>query len=182
LNFDSFLPLFGDKALKIPVAAITDADPVSDEEEDEDQEEDEDAPEPEPLYPAPGDVIKVSANTAKMKKRADGFVQVFHGLKTFEYDLALDSENRDAMLKALADIHPRIAKSLRVTVDAAPDDAAKARALFSGMFERRQNNVQKGRYAQALAQVLADKTVKCNTPDYIVEAIKHACQVDTVKP
>ena len=29
LNFDSFLPLFGDKALKIPVAVLTDADPVA---------------------------------------------------------------------------------------------------------------------------------------------------------
>ena len=29
LNFDSFLPLFGDNALKIPVAVLTDADPVA---------------------------------------------------------------------------------------------------------------------------------------------------------
>ena len=29
LNFDSFMPLFGDNALKIPVAVLTDADPVA---------------------------------------------------------------------------------------------------------------------------------------------------------
>jgi putative ATP-dependent endonuclease of OLD family len=81
LNFDSFLPLFGDKALKIPVAILTDADPVPPEAEaptaalagaaaDESVDEGEDD-DPEPVYPAPGDVVTVSANTAKMKVRED---------------------------------------------------------------------------------------------------------------
>lgn len=30
LNFDSFLPLVGEKALRIPVSLITDADPLTD--------------------------------------------------------------------------------------------------------------------------------------------------------
>src|SRR5690606_3499684 len=92
LNFDSFLPLFGQSALKIPVAVITDADPF---------EEAKDDSEPKALYPAPGDTPIVSSNTASMKKREDAFVKVFHGLKTLEYDLALHEENRKAMLSAL---------------------------------------------------------------------------------
>lgn len=32
LNFDSFLPLFGEQGLRIPVAVITDADPFEEEE------------------------------------------------------------------------------------------------------------------------------------------------------
>jgi len=44
------------------------------------------------------------------------------------------------------------------------------------MFERPQNNVQKGRFGQALAQVIADGAA-CVVPDYIREAITHACQV-----
>lgn len=80
LNFDSFLPLFGEHALKIPVALITDADPV--------QEQDGEGI-PRAQYPALGDVVKVSANTAKMKEREDTYVKVFHGLKTLEYDFAL---------------------------------------------------------------------------------------------
>ena len=203
LNFDSFLPLFGDEALKIPVAVLTDADPVAPkqtasvvasagspdpetaatagaEQPDEEDDEDEDA---EPVYPAPGDAIIVSPNTAKMKSCEDTYVRVFHGLKTFEYDLALEPANRDAMLAALRELHPRIAKSLKLKVDAETGDAAKARALFSGMFERSKNNVQKGSFAQSLAQVISDPKVPFTVPGYIHRAIEHACQVaGTTKP
>lgn len=172
LNFDSFLPLFGDNALKIPVAVVTDADPVD---------EPADGSEPEALYPVLGDVVKVSDNTAKMKGRVDSFVKVFHGLKTLEYDLALHADNRAAMLKALRELHPKIADTVQAAVDAASDDAAKARALFTGMFERKQNNVQKGRFGQALAQVLSDGAV-CKVPDYIRDAIAHACQLAPAQP
>ncbi|OGQ60363.1 MAG: ATP-dependent endonuclease, partial [Deltaproteobacteria bacterium RIFCSPLOWO2_02_FULL_53_8] len=166
LNFDSFMPLFGETALKIPVALITDADPVDEPADDS---------EPKTLYPAPGDVIKISDNTAKMRKSEDSYVKVFHGLKTLEYDLALHADNRTAMLKALKELHPKIAAKVQAQVDAAGSDATKARALFSGMFEREQNNVQKGRFGQALAQVLSDGAA-CTVPDYIRNAIVHACQ------
>lgn len=167
LNFDSFLPLFGEKALKISVALLTDADPVD---------EPVDGSEPQALYPAPGDAVKVSDNTAKMKASEDTFVKVFHGLKTLEYDLALHADNRTAMLKALKELHPKIGETVEAAVNAAADDATKARALFSGMFERKQNNVQKGRFGQALAQVLSDGAA-CKVPNYICDAIVHACQV-----
>ena len=49
------------------------------------------------------------------------------------------------MLAASRDIHPQIGADLATTVDGAGDAAAKAKALFIGMFERPQNNVQKGR-------------------------------------
>jgi len=211
LNFDSFMPLFGDKALKIPVAVLTDADPVAPKPvpsgavatpsapavaapvaalteaapavapaptaalaatEDEDNEDDD----AEPLYPAPGDTITVSANAAKMKAREDSHVKVFYGLKTFEYDLALDPDNRAAMLKALKELRRRIAKSLETTVAAEVGDAAKAKALFCGMFERKTNNVQKGSFAQSLAQVISDEMVSFNVPAYIQDAIKHVCK------
>ncbi|MDP3753356.1 MAG: AAA family ATPase [Polaromonas sp.] len=167
LNFDSFLPLFGDNALKIPVALITDADPVD---------EPVDGSEPQAIYPAPGDAIKVSGNTTKMKAREDAFVKVYHGLKTFEYDLALHADNRTTMLNALKELHPKIAETVQAAVDAAVDDAAKARALFSGMFERKQNNVQKGRFGQALAQAFTEPGATCVVPNYIRDAIAHACQ------
>jgi len=185
LNFDSFLPLFGDNALKIPVAVLTDADPVAPKAlpaaaaDDPEDEEDED---PVPVYPAPGDPIIVSANTAKMKTREDEHVKVFHGLKTFEYDLALEPENRVAMLKALGELRPRIAKALTTSIAAEDGDAAQAKALFCGMFERKQSNVQKGSFAQALAQVISDKTVPFKVPDYIQAAIKHVCGMAASAP
>ncbi|WP_027484221.1 ATP-dependent endonuclease [Rhodanobacter sp. OR87] len=172
LNFDSFLPLFGEKALKIPVAVITDADPIA---------EPEGGGEAQALYPAPGDAVNVSDNTAKMKEREDAFVKVFHGLKTLEYDLALHADNRTAMLAALTELHPKISKAVSAAVEAAEGDAAKARALFSGMFERPQNNVQKGRFGQTLAQVFVDGAA-CVVPDYISKAIAHACQVQQADP
>ena len=170
LNFDSFLPLFGATALKIPMAIITDADPMSAAAEGE---------EPQALYPALGDVVQVSANTTKMKESEDNFVKVFHGLKTLEYDLALHAENRVAMLAALKELHPKIAETLALAVEAVQGDAAKARTLFSGMFERPQNNVQKGRFGQALAQVIADGAA-CVVPEYIRNAISFACQAGNV--
>ncbi|WP_372786309.1 ATP-dependent endonuclease [Phenylobacterium sp.] len=172
LNFDSFLPLFGEKALKIPVAVITDADPEGEASE---------GGKTAPLYPALGDVVAVSANTAKMKKQEDSLVGVFHGVKTFEYDLALRAKNRTAMIAALKELHPQIGLTVEADVAKAADDAGAARALFSGMFEREQNNVQKGRYGQALAQAFLAVGAECEVPDYIRDAVAHVCKPMTAK-
>jgi putative ATP-dependent endonuclease of OLD family len=165
LNFDSFMPLFGEKAIKIPVAIITDADPqimvngksVA-------------------HYPNAIEAITASDNTVAMQARQDSLVKIFHGQKTFEYDLALIETNRTAMLTALKNIHPLIAVTLEKEVNAALGDQAKAKALFRGMFERESGNVQKGKFAQALAATIRDDKVAIETPVYIRDAIKHACQ------
>lgn len=168
LNFDCFLPLFGEKALRIPVAVITDADPES--------------VDLSILYPAPGAAAEVSDNTNKMLELQDSFVKVFHGLKTFEYDLALHATNRDAMIKALQELHPKIGANVATSVAAAISEAEKARALFSGMFERESNNVQKGRFSQALAQILSNPAIPCEVPKYIRDAIEHVCTMNPIAP
>lgn len=165
LNFDSFMPLFGEKAIKVRASVITDADPQI-----------EIAAKWVPHYPGAAEAITVSDNTSSMQARQDSLVKVFHGQKTFEYDLALEPGNRAAMLTALADIHPQIAAALKLEIDKGTDDREKAETLFRGMFERASNNVQKGRFAQALAATVADKKVAFTTPSYILAAIKHACQ------
>jgi len=205
LNFDSFLPLFGEKSLRVPVSVITDADPNSDKSEgavasatknsnDEgtvptdvppatkqvqeletpgsDEEGD-----GEGVYPALNDTPKVSSNTAAMKALEDKYVKIFHGVKTFEYDFALHEGNRSLMLAALSDLHPRIASRLTKKLSQPLSDAEKAKLLFKGMFERKSNNVQKGRFGQALAQLVsvAPKDA-CTVPSYIEAAIRHACQ------
>jgi putative ATP-dependent endonuclease of the OLD family len=167
LNFDSFLPLFGEKALKIPVAVITDADPQSVAVEGD---------EAQAIYPAAADFVVASANTTSMKKREDSLVKVFHGVKTLEYDLALHAENRTPMLATLKELHPKIGAALEIKMNAAATDAEKARILFCGMFERSQNNVQKGRFSQALAQTYSQPGATCKVPDYIRQAIAHVCQ------
>lgn len=164
LNFDCFMPLFGKDKIRIPVSVITDADPT--------QETGEKA---ESLYPKMGDNIQVSANTASMLALQDEFVQVFHGLKTLEYDIALYESNRAVMLKTLKTLHPRITTEIEASVNNAADDAAKAKALFCGMFERGSGNVSKGRFGQALAQELLESKVGCDVPEYIRRAIEHVC-------
>lgn len=165
LNFDCFMPLFGKGRICIPVAVITDADPSE-----------EVGGKTQALYPKSGDTVPVSDNTQVMLKLSDEFVGVFHGLKTLEYDLALYGSNRVAMLKTLKLLHPKIGVEVETSVTAATDDAAKARALFSGMFERSSGNVSKGRFGQALAQELSDASVECDVPPYIQKAIEHVCQ------
>ena len=169
LNFDCFLPLFGKGRICIPVAVITDADPSEDV-----------GGKAQALYPKSGEAIQVSDNTQAMLKLSDEFVGVFHGVKTLEYDLALYASNRTAMLKTLKLLHPKIGIEVEASVVAATDDAAKAKALFSGMFERSSNNVSKGRFGQALAQELSDSGTACDVPPYIRKAIEHVC--GTVPP
>ena len=112
-----------------------------------------------------------------MKDSEDQFVKVYHGVKTLEYDLALQEENRDAMLKALAELHPRISVALRKIVSGAPDNTTRAKTLFCGMFERKDtsSNVQKGGFGQALAEQIA-LTPEFKVPEYLAQAIQHVCQ------
>ena len=165
LNFDCFLPLFGKNALPVKVAAITDGDPVNEEGKRG------------RVYPDLNEEITVSKNTAKMLKAQNFFVKVFHGPKTLEYDLALHEENRVIMLKALKEIHSKIARKLTTEVDMATTNQDKARILFSGMFERGKSKtqVQKGRYGQVLAQVISESNSDFAVPDHIKLAIKHVC-------
>ncbi|ESW80851.1 ATP-dependent endonuclease [Mesorhizobium sp. LSJC285A00] len=166
LNFDSFMPLFGKDAIKIPVAVITDADPQIAGADGK----------MEAHYPGPDEAIAVSANTASMQAMQDNLVRVFCGKKTFEYDFALVDKNREAMLAALEEIHPGIGKDLRAVVNGELTDHGKATALFKGMFERPTNNVQKGKFAQALAAKIVENKLDVAVPLYIEEAVKHACQ------
>tara|TARA_R100000935_G_scaffold36463_1_gene57470 strand:+ start:1165 stop:2898 length:1734 start_codon:yes stop_codon:yes gene_type:complete len=165
LNFDSFMPLFGETAIKIPVAVITDADPFIVDGKGNSQ----------PHYPNATEIIAISSNTASMKGREDTFVKVFHGRKTFEYDFALHERNRTAMLAALKDLHPLIGSALDTDVASKADDREKAMALFRGMFERSSNNVQKGAFAQALAAQIEDNNLEVEVPTYIREAVLHVC-------
>lgn len=165
LNFDSFMPLFGEKAIAIPVSVITDADPSAKIDE-----------KMVPLYPAAGDAVDPSDAAKSMLAVQDSLIKVFHGQKTFEYDLALIAKNRPTMLAALKDIHPQIGAALELEVNKAVDDQTKAKALFRGMFERDSGNVSKGRFAQALAAQIQDEKLQIEAPAYILGAIRHVCQ------
>jgi putative ATP-dependent endonuclease of OLD family len=151
LNFDCFAPLFGDTAIPIRVAILTDSDTAG--------------------YPKLGDATTLSATATAISALKNSCVQPFFAQKTLEYDLALHPENRTAMLNALTEIHPGIAPDLEAKVTAASEDD-KARTLFCGMFDRdKGSNVKKGEFAQALAAVIAPAGVGFKVPPYIKDAL-----------
>lgn len=156
LNFDAFLPLFGEKAMQIPVAVITDADPAAPDQ-----------------FPAAKDALKLSAAATAISKAEDKYVKCFFAQKTLEYDLALDATRRDLMVEALTEIHPTIAAALTLVVDGGATDQEKAELLFTGMFERTQGktNVKKGQFAQALAQGISESIAAIELPTYLKSAL-----------
>jgi putative ATP-dependent endonuclease of OLD family len=156
LNFDAFLPLFGDKAMQIPVAVVTDADPAAPDQ-----------------FPAAKDALKLSAAATAISKAEDEYVKCFFAQKTLEYDLALDATRRDLMVEALTEIHPTIAAALTLVVDGGATDQEKAKLLFTGMFERPQGktNVKKGQFAQALAQGISESIATIELPTYLKSAL-----------
>jgi putative ATP-dependent endonuclease of the OLD family len=156
LNFDAFIPLFGENSLKIRVAVLSDSD--------------------EPGYPALGMPPTLSAVATSIKKAANAYVQVFFSAKTFEYNLALIAANRPTMLAALKEINPVIGAELEEEVNAAPT-ADQATILFKGMFERGEAkaNVQKGAFGQALAQAVLGDGLPFEAPPYVAQALKFVC-------
>lgn len=167
LNFDAFLPMFGEKAMQIPVAVITDADP----------------PEPN-QFPAAKDALRLSTAATAISKFEDKFVKCFFAQKTLEYDLAFDATRRTLMTSALKAIHPEIGAALEVSVDAADGDQTKAKVLFSGMFDRPAGtaNVKKGRFAQALAHSISKSKDDVELPAYLKAALDFATDVIAKRP
>jgi putative ATP-dependent endonuclease of OLD family len=153
LNFDAFLPLFGKDRLDIGVAVLTDADPPG-------------------KYPNASDPLVLSDAAKKIKAAESSNVQVFIAKKTLEYDMALLEANHEPMLQALNELHPRIAVDLRNKL-ASTESAEKPKVLFQGLFERSGGvRVQKGAFAQALAQVVESDAMPLVPPDYVVAALK----------
>ncbi len=156
LNFDAFLPLFGDKAMQIPVAVVSDADPAAPDQ-----------------FPGVNDALKLSAAATAISKFEDEYVKCFFAQKTLEYDLAFDATRRGLMVEALTEIHPIIGSDLKEIVDAAATDKEKAKLLFTGMFERPEGktNVKKGQFAQALAQGISQSKAALELPGYLKSAL-----------
>jgi putative ATP-dependent endonuclease of OLD family len=154
LNFDAFIPLFGEGRLSVRVAVLSDRDPGD-------------------VYPLLGEEPNMSDAAKNIAGHENAFIKPFFALKTFEYDLALQPANREPMISALEQLHPLIGQELRLVVAGAQEDA-KARELFSGMFERGKGRtaVQKGAFAQALAHSLNGSNVGFVVPPYIKSALE----------
>lgn len=101
-------------------------------------------------------------------------------LKTFEYDLAMESANLTVMLPILAKLWPTRDGTVYSELDKLgtndwaneTDENAKAEAAFTLLRRIDDAQIGKGFYAQALAEELAsNKDTKFAVPDYIRKAV-----------
>ncbi len=156
LDFQPFIDLFSGNAPSVPVAVLTDCDPPKD------------------AFPALGDTAQPSASVGALKGRETSNIRVFHGLKTFEYDLALESGNLVLMMDALRTMHPDVGKGLDKRLQDLTGQAA-AKEFFSTVFISR--TTSKPEFAQILAELIEDEGHRFVVPGYIANAIHHACGI-----
>jgi putative ATP-dependent endonuclease of OLD family len=147
INFNAFLPLFGEDRLSYPVAILTDGDAAK-----------------------VGDPPSATALSLKAKEAEITNLRVEYSEITFEHELARSATMRPLVLDAFELLHPTNGKKLRKTVSSLDTDDKKADAFLQVFLETR---TSKGRFAQELAAMLEPADVKADAvPDYILEALK----------
>lgn len=156
LNFDAFLPLFGEGLLEVKVAVLSDSDEVG--------------------FPDASQSATLGPVALSIEKFNNDYVQTFFSRRTFEFELALEEVNRETMLFALSQINPVIAANLVNDLKLIPEPD-RAKKLFTGMFERGEGlkNIQKGAFAQALASSIIDDKKDIKAPAYIINALDFVC-------
>jgi putative ATP-dependent endonuclease of the OLD family len=147
LNFNAFLPLFGNGGLACPVAILTD-----------------------------GDAGQIgnppSATTAGLKaKEADiPNLHVEYSAITFEHELARFPAMLSLMLDAFTILRPILGANLKLIVAGLNTNDAKADAFLA---EFLQSKTSKGEFAQELAALLdASNLQKTAVPQYIQKALE----------
>ena len=156
LDFQPFLDLYSGNAPTVPVAVITDCDPPKD------------------TFPSINETPQPSASVRALRTRETSNIRVFHGLKTFEYDLALHAENLIVMMDALHAMHPDTAKELAKRLQSLNGTAA-AKEFFTTVFASRATS--KPEFAQLLAELIEDRNYLFEVPRYIMNAIHHNCGI-----
>jgi putative ATP-dependent endonuclease of OLD family len=145
VSFAPFAELFSSERLPYRCAIVSDGDPPEKEQLDEELE---------------GGEPLLSATARKLKANETDTLHVFLAEKTFEWDLA-KAGNWDTLIEALRLVKPKVANGLN------PDEALRPDALLGAV-----ENV-KGRFAQALTEVLADGRA-FEVPTYLKDAIDWA--------
>jgi putative ATP-dependent endonuclease of the OLD family len=144
--FPPFTDLFGPEKLPYRVAVVSDGDGQPSAEELE------------------GEIEALSPRAEALKSRAGANIRVHLARRTLEWDLAL-AGNSKVMLTALAQVKPTAGPRLATEIAAA---GAQERA--DAILEKVKD--VKGRFAQELAELLADPKTPLTTPDYLRDAIE----------
>lgn len=155
LNFNAFLPLFGEERLSFPVAILTDGDATQ-----------------------IGDEPSASAIQLKEMEAKIFNLRVEYSAITFEHELARSSMLLPLMLEAFENLHPINGKKLKATINELASDDNKADE-FLKMF--RQTNTSKGCFAQELATLMEDSNIGvAAVPNYIQEVLKFLGVIKTI--
>jgi len=148
INFNAFIPLFGENRLGMPVAILTDGD--ADE---------------------IGGKMSPTAAGLKAKEANVPNLRVEMSEITFEHELARSDAFLPHMISAFKVLHPRKGSTLETTLEtlqSADDKAAEFLRVFL------KTKVSKGRFAQELAGILEECKIEADAvPEYICNALKH---------
>lgn len=146
LNFNAFLPLFGEKRLIFPVAILTDGDAKK-------------------IGDPPSDTVV----GLKAKEVIIPNLRVEYSEITFEHELARSAPFLPLMLDAFESLRPQIGKELKATIAALESNDSKADAFLAELLR---SNTSKGQFAQELAALLEDASLQADAvPIYIRKAL-----------
>jgi len=147
VNFNCFLPLFGDKRLGFPVAILTDGDAS-----------------------AIGDPPSATAGGLKSKELEIPNLQVQFSERTFEHELARSAQILPLMLNAFEILHPIVGKELKASIGQLDSNDKKADAFLDAFTNAR---TSKCSFAQELAILLEPSNLKSEAvPNYIQNVLK----------
>jgi putative ATP-dependent endonuclease of OLD family len=147
LNFNAFLPLFGENRLICPVAILTDGDAEN-----------------------IGSPPSATAVGLKSKEAEIPNLHVEYSEITFEHELARSSPILSLMLDAFEILRPNLGAQLKVSVAALNTIDEKANAFLAKFLE---SKTSKGQFAQELAAMLAGSNLQADAiPEYILETLR----------
>ena len=148
INFNAFVPLFGTEQLRVPVVILTDGDAKE-----------------------TGGEMSVTASSLKEQAADIPNLNVEMSEITFEHELARSEALLPHMVSALKELHPRIGQNLETELEALQTVEEKAKKFMDVFLDK---SVSKGRFAQELAEILAERNPGSNAvPGYIRRALGH---------
>lgn len=154
LSFEPFLRLLGSDGLGIPTLVVTDSDPPTDD------------------YPERKDYSSAGRRAKALIGRQSSLLGIACAVKTFEYDLALESENLPLMWDALCRLNRARVRRAEGERGATEEGRVQlARAWFDAAFTQPGTRVSKPELAQLLAEIAEQEGQTIVCPEYLATAL-----------
>ena len=153
INFNAFLPLFGEERLRIPIVILTDGDATQ-----------------------IGSDLSATATGLKEKEGELSNLRVEMSEITFEHELARSGKMLPYMISAFKTLHPIVGARLEAKLKELNTADEKANEFLKVFLETK---TSKGLFAQELAGVLEDSDLRSDAvPAYICCALTHLDVID----